>query len=178
MKLTKPQRETLRLKYQGLCAYCGKPLGDRWHADHIERVERKLEMVRDGYRLRVRATGQVHRPERDTIDNLNPACVPCNIDKGALSLNEWRKQMERSHEVLQRDNGTYRRMLRYGMVLEERRPIVFHFEREELRCAPLTRCAADSDGDCNALHCPQLRDGEPAKSHRCCPLPGYDGENE
>jgi hypothetical protein len=35
---------------------------------------------------------------------------------------------------------------------------------------PLTHCAADSDGECAHAQCPQLRDGEPAKSGRHCPL--------
>jgi len=32
-------------------------------------------------------------------------------------------------------------------------------------------CHCDSDGDCTWAHCPQLRDGEPAKTGRSCPLP-------
>jgi hypothetical protein len=31
-------------------------------------------------------------------------------------------------------------------------------------------CRADRDGDCTHKDCPQLRDGEPAKSRRSCPL--------
>ena len=31
-------------------------------------------------------------------------------------------------------------------------------------------CRAGRDGDCIWEHCPQLRDGEPAQSHRHCPL--------
>lgn len=33
------------------------------------------------------------------------------------------------------------------------------------------RCHADSDGDCYWEYCPQLRDGEPTRSGRSCPLP-------
>ena len=124
MKLTKSQREALRLKYNGLCAYCGNPLGDRWHADHVEPI------VRTNW---FKAAGAESRgpdyPHRDTLENLNPACAPCNIDKHSMSLEDWRGQMERSHDVLHRDSGTYRRMKRYGLVVEDRRPIVFHFER-------------------------------------------------
>lgn len=133
MKLTKPQREALRVKYDGLCAYCGNPLGDRWHADHIEPVERQLEtVVKDGVRS-LRTTADVYRPERDAIENLNPACAPCNIDKHTLSLEQWRDLMQRSHEVIHRDSGTYRRMKRYGLIVEDRTPIVFHFERVAAR---------------------------------------------
>jgi hypothetical protein len=36
------------------------------------------------------------------------------------------------------------------------------------------RCQADRDGDCSWCGCPQLRDGEPKKTGRCCPLPHGD----
>lgn len=35
---------------------------------------------------------------------------------------------------------------------------------------PLTRCAADRDGECSHVQCPQLRDSEPAATGRHCPL--------
>lgn len=31
-------------------------------------------------------------------------------------------------------------------------------------------CHADRDGECHWSECPQLRDGEPAKSGRSCPI--------
>lgn len=40
-------------------------------------------------------------------------------------------------------------------------------------------CSADDDGDCTWSECPQLRDGEPARSGRHCPLDvqaGSEGE--
>lgn len=129
MRLSTSQRAVLRDKFGGLCAYCGQPLGDRWHADHIEAVERKLEFVRDGRRSRLRTTGEVHRPERDTVENLNPACAPCNIDKHAMSLEAWRQKLQRSIEVLTRNQPTYRHARRFGLVLETEAPIVFWFEK-------------------------------------------------
>ena len=41
--------------------------------------------------------------------------------------------------------------------------------------SPLTRCAAGRDGDCTHAQCPQLADGEPARSDRHCPL-DVDGD--
>jgi len=35
---------------------------------------------------------------------------------------------------------------------------------------PLTRCAADRDGECSHVQCLQLRDNEPATTGRHCPL--------
>jgi hypothetical protein len=44
---------------------------------------------------------------------------------------------------------------------------------------PLTRCqAARSDGECFHKLCPQLRDCEPEKSNRSCPLPGWGDDDE
>jgi hypothetical protein len=34
----------------------------------------------------------------------------------------------------------------------------------------MTRCQSDDDGMCDWEHCPQLRDGEPGRSGRHCPL--------
>lgn len=129
MKLTKAQRATLREKYGGLCAYCGCTLGDRWHADHIEAVERKLEFVRDGHSMRMRATGEVHRPERDCIENLNPSCAPCNIDKHAMTLEQWRTKLQHAVGVLTRNQPTFRHAVRFGLVHATNATVVFHFER-------------------------------------------------
>lgn len=125
MKLTKAQRATLREKFGGRCAYCGQLLGDRWYAYHIEYVERKLIRVPG---KGVVCTGEMHRPERDTIENLNPACAPCNIDKHSFDLETWRGLIQRSNEVPTRDVSTFRRALRYGMVTVNPDPVVFYFE--------------------------------------------------
>lgn len=119
MKLTKAQRETLRSRFDGLCAYCGQPLGDRWHADHFESVRRNFW----------KKDGSMERPENDCIDNLMPACPPCNIDKHSMSLEEWRKKLQRACEVLSAHQPTYRHAVRYGLVQETGTRIVFHFEK-------------------------------------------------
>ncbi len=43
-------------------------------------------------------------------------------------------------------------------------------EHDPRREQPITRCAADCDGDCDHPSCPQSRDGEPHTSGRSCPL--------
>lgn len=35
-------------------------------------------------------------------------------------------------------------------------------------------CQSDNDGDCKDELCPQLRDGEPGKSGRSCPLYNWE----
>jgi hypothetical protein len=130
MKLTKAQRATLREMFGGHCAYCGCQLGDRWHADHFENVERKMKwaMSPNGTR-RLVATGEVHRPERDTVENLMPSCAPCNIDKHAMTLEDWRRKLQNAVGVLTRNQPTFRHAVRFGLVHATNATVVFHFER-------------------------------------------------
>jgi hypothetical protein len=108
------------MKFGGLCAYCGKPLGDRWHADHFEPVRR--EWWKSG--------GGFENPQHDTMENMMPACAPCNIDKHAMVLEQWRMKLQRACEVLQNNHATYRHAVRFGLVNETGARVVFHFERE------------------------------------------------
>ncbi|TDS84142.1 HNH endonuclease signature motif containing protein [Comamonas sp. JUb58] len=120
MALNKAKRATLREKFGGRCAYCGQPLGERWHADHIEPI------VRNDW---LKAPRGPDYPHRDTLENMNPACPPCNIDKHSMSLESWRDIIQRSNDVLQRDVSTFRRAVRYGLVQLTSSPVTFYFER-------------------------------------------------
>jgi 5-methylcytosine-specific restriction endonuclease McrA len=120
MKLKKSQRQALKGKYAGRCAYCGVTLREKWHADHIEPV------IRNDWLKVPRAPDY---PERDTLENMNPACPPCNIDKHSLSLESWRQIIGRSAQVLLRDVSTFRRAVRFDIVrVVEARTVRFYFE--------------------------------------------------
>lgn len=125
MALSKKQRADLKQKYGGKCAYCGCELGDRWHADHIEPVDREIKWISGVGPVQ---TGRMHKPENDHVDNMNPACAPCNLDKHSMSLESWRYLMQQSSQVLMRDVSTFRRAIRYGLVKIVDKPIVFYFE--------------------------------------------------
>lgn len=112
--------------FGGRCAYCGCELPERWHADHVEPVIRKMVHIPGKGFV---TTGEMHQPERNRSDNLFPACVPCNIDKHANSLDGWRRKLEGSCDVLGRNNATYRHGVRFGLIQEARKPIVFYFEK-------------------------------------------------
>lgn len=133
MALRKSQREALFQKYGGRCAYCGEPLGARWHADHIEPLIRNDWFKRAGFAVPHRAPDY---PHRDTLMNMNPACPPCNLDKHNLSLETWRGLIERSNEVLARDVSTFRRAVRYGLVQLNSQPVLFYFERIAAQTQP------------------------------------------
>lgn len=133
MKLTRSQRSELREMFGGRCAYCGAELGLRWCADHVRPIHRRSKPVRaaDGT-YRFVATGKSRRPKHDTIGNLLPACSPCNVHKGPLSLEAWRQVLADSLGILARNYSTYRAAKRFGMLTETApTPIVFYFERAD-----------------------------------------------
>jgi hypothetical protein len=41
------KRETIKQKYNGLCAYTGKTLGEDWQVDHVTPQHKKTENVND-----------------------------------------------------------------------------------------------------------------------------------
>ena len=126
MKLTKAQREQLKNKFGGHCAYCGCDLSDKWHADHIEAVDRVLAWCP---KRGVKSTGEMHKPHLDTIENLNPSCVPCNINKHSMSLELWRKSIAHYRDVqLLRDSTHARHLHRFGLIEIKDKPVVFFFE--------------------------------------------------
>lgn len=43
-------------------------------------------------------------------------------------------------------------------------------QRYDAQRRQMTRCQCGDDGDCTWASCPQLRDGEPKRSGRHCPL--------
>lgn len=48
----------------------------------------------------------------------------------------------------------------------------------QVQDAPLEHCAAGKDGECYHRKCPQIRDNEPEKSGRHCPLDNRSDEDE
>lgn len=125
LKLSKSQREQVRLKYNGHCSYCGNLLQEKWHADHLVAVQREGRWERGVYVQ----TGKLSRPQHDHLANMMPACVPCNIDKSDASLDAWRKRLERSAETLRTNYSTYRHALRFKLIAEAAPRVVFHFEQ-------------------------------------------------
>lgn len=132
MKLKKAEREQVRLKYGGRCAYCGSELGKTWHADHLEPCRRDIGSYRtaDGhYRLRSIGEG---KPETNVMANFMPACPPCNISKSAYSLESWRRYLQKQITYLNDYSKKYRMAKAYGLITETSAPVVFYFEREHL----------------------------------------------
>jgi hypothetical protein len=131
VRLTKAEREQVRRKYDGHCAYCGEPLPERWHADHFEPVIRELRVVttpRGTHRL---ASGKPTRPDRDVLANNMPSCPPCNISKGSMALEAWRSWLAGHVNSLNLYHPIYRMARKYGLVQETGAAVTFYFERVE-----------------------------------------------
>nr|WP_296255549.1 MULTISPECIES: HNH endonuclease [unclassified Pseudomonas] len=129
MRLKKLEREQVRVKYGGRCAYCGIELGARWHADHLEPVTRELISKQNPNGTWRLDSGKPLKPENDHIGNMMPACVPCNISKGGQSLEGWRLWIARHVNSLNLYQPTYRLAKAYGLIVETAEPVVFYFEK-------------------------------------------------
>ncbi len=131
MRMTKAQRAELREKFGGKCAYCGRDLPERWHADHLIPCRREItdKKVSDGvYRLVSVGSGD---PATNVIENMMPACPPCNISKGSMSLEGWRRWLAGHINSLNEYHPIYRISKAFGLVEETGKPVIFHFEKQE-----------------------------------------------
>ncbi|EBY4401318.1 HNH endonuclease [Salmonella enterica] len=133
MALTKKQRERLRMKFGGRCAYCGCVLPEKgWHADHVQAVLRKSEQCMKAAEkgiFRLKTTGEVFRPEAECPENIVPSCAPCNLLKTTYSLEMFRKQVSLQVERGRRSSVNFRTAERFGLVEVVEKPVVFWFEQ-------------------------------------------------
>jgi 5-methylcytosine-specific restriction endonuclease McrA len=123
--MNKKDRATLLSKTNGRCGYCGTPLdGIKWHADHMEPVERQSNYVHGKGFVK---TGKMLAPQNDHIDNMMASCPQCNVLKNCFNVESFRNIIKNRIEVLEQQTA-YRTAKRYGMVQETNIEIVFYFE--------------------------------------------------
>ncbi len=116
-KLSKTEREAVYEKCNHHCAYCGKEIPiSQMQVDHFTPME-----FYDRYK--------VQGIDLDTMDNYMPACRSCNHYKSSLTLEKFRKAVERWPEVLERDSVTFRNAVRFSMVEPKPHKVVFYFEQ-------------------------------------------------
>jgi|SRR3990167_5909941 len=122
-------RELIFNKYGGRCAYCGVKLEKGWHVDEIEPVRRLYHDEYDHDRKKYirKIVGHRH-PENLNVDNQNPACASCNINKHSDSLEEFRGLIEGFMYHLNNHSTQYKIAKRYGLVVETNKPVKFYFE--------------------------------------------------
>ncbi|HHA3384325.1 TPA: HNH endonuclease [Salmonella enterica subsp. salamae serovar 42:g,t:-] len=140
MALSKKQRAILREKFGGKCAYCGCELPDRWHADHVVPVVRKLKTVKTGLNTyKLTSTNEMHHPENDKLENMFPACVECNLYKHAASIECFRSMIINGFRGAVNRSQSLRCAQRFGMLTvtpAADAEIVFWFEKFEQQAAP------------------------------------------
>lgn len=120
------KREAVKSKFGGRCAYCGELLGDRWHIDHKEPIQRHMRW--DGAKSKMVHTGKCEHPTNKRHDNEFPACIPCNMNKSSLPLEYWRKQIASRIAALNDRSTDYKTAKRFGLLHETPRTVVFWFE--------------------------------------------------
>lgn len=147
--MKKANRELIFKKYDGRCAYCGCELQKGWHVDEVEPVRRNKKWINAGWedgkpRPRTEADdndpsfakwipgrwvadGCLH-PGRFNTDNQMPACASCNINKHAGSVEDFRSLISGFMKHLNEVSTQYKIAKRYGLVVEDIKPVVFYFE--------------------------------------------------
>lgn len=109
----KAERKTVFNMFCGRCAYCGEPITlNSFEVDHIEALRRA-----DDY------------GGEDVLQNMYPACVPCNRGKSTRTIEQYRTHLESMINSLNRDSATYRACKRHELIIETERKIVFYFEK-------------------------------------------------
>ncbi len=111
---TPKQRKTVYEKTGGRCAYCGEPIAiKQMQVDHI---------------VPYQFGEHVEGCDVNDIENLLPACRPCNYIKSSMSIERFRIYVEGIPATLGRDSVTYRNAVRFGMIADLKRPCIFYFE--------------------------------------------------
>lgn len=126
VKVNKKERQLIFDKYKGRCAYCGEELKKGWHTDHIEPIVRDSHW--NSVKGRYEATGTCRKPENDTLENFNPSCASCNIQKNSYTLEQFRHNIERYVISLNSYSTQYKIAKRYGLISENDIKVTFYFE--------------------------------------------------
>lgn len=73
----------------------------------------------------------MENPERNSFDNLVPACSPCNRLKSSLDLEVFRARIQQFVESLNKYHNQYKFAKAYGLIKETDSDVVFWFEENE-----------------------------------------------
>jgi len=138
MGLTKKERQIVWDKSGGFCWYCGDKLPDKgWHADHFKPVIRSLS--KPSYRdcgfgeapksiKKILDNGGMERPENDCIENIVPACAPCNLFKSVFSVEQFREEIRYQVERARKTSVNFRTAERFGLIQVIDTPVLFWYE--------------------------------------------------
>lgn len=115
--IPKKVRQQVYEKCNGHCAYCGCELDIKdMQVDHLESVYLANEIL--------------GKEANNNIENFMPSCRMCNYYKGTGTIEQFRNRLE---DMLMRNVRLpfdYRLAVKYGLVVENIKPIEFYFEKE------------------------------------------------
>ena len=114
--MTKKERELIFNKYNGKCAYCGCELKKGFHVDHIEPIVRNW------------LNGTCEKPENENLENYNPSCPSCNIQKNSYTLEQFRENIKQFVNSLNKYSTQYKFAKKYGLISENEIEVKFYFE--------------------------------------------------
>lgn len=120
-------KEMLFAKFNGLCAFCGYELGERWCIWNIE-PQKTIVTYRGDIIL-----------GNDSYENKLPACIACNSTRAHNSDKHLKIDIESFRQVLYHEfdfmknysmaSTYYHKMIKYGLIKETGNEIIFHFEK-------------------------------------------------
>lgn len=132
--MRKETRAKIKSKFGGYCAYCGKPLGGRFHIDHV------VPILRGVRRNHSSPWGEVPESVKkllnddaekalDVEENMYPSCPRCNLYKSSMSVEQFREEIGKQADRLRRDSRAFRLAEDFGAVSDTNDSVVFWFER-------------------------------------------------
>ena len=114
--MNKKTRDLVKSKYNNKCAYCGCNLQKGWHIDHLEPIVRNWK------------NGTCEKPENEKLENYNPSCPSCNIQKNSYTLEQFRENIKQFVNSLNQYSTQYKFAKKYGLVKETEIEVKFYFE--------------------------------------------------
>lgn len=126
--MKKADRQKIFDKYGGRCAYCGCELQKGWHVDELQPVRRNKVWNQVKMRWEIKKEKPFEHPERLTIENQNPSCASCNINKHSDSLEQFRNNIAAYMKHLNEISTQYKIAKRYGLIQETGAEVKFYFE--------------------------------------------------
>jgi 5-methylcytosine-specific restriction endonuclease McrA len=132
--MNKELKHKIKVKYNGRCAYCGIELDNTWQVDHMISKREYSSQIQAG--KQPKHLKHLTLNDVDHIDNLTPACKPCNNYKHSYSVDFFRETLKtmlnKKHEYLFKSKTKMQVALNMGTVKLQEWDGVFYFETYEL----------------------------------------------
>ncbi len=106
-------REKIKHKFNGRCAYCGVELKSKFHVDHVEPLYRNCN----------------EKEKNNSEENLYPACIRCNMWKKVYTLDQFREEISKQVDAARRYSKNFRLAEDFGLIKETGNEVQFYFEK-------------------------------------------------